>query len=127
VLESIAVRQSPPLDEAALDAVRDCNVRMRAALHDPAAAMLADDDFHARLVAGCGNERLLAALRPVKRALLRYEQIYMLAPERVERSAAQHDAILAALERGDHARAAQRVRENLTGGLPDLAEALERG
>ena len=47
-------------------------------------------------------------------------------PERVERSVAQHDAIIAALEGGDRARAAQRVRENLTGGLPDLAAALER-
>ncbi len=127
VLESIAVRQSPALDDRALDAVREANARMRAALHDPPGAILADDDFHARLVAGCGNERLLAALRPVKRALLRYEHIYMVDPARVERSVAQHDAIVAALERGDHAEAAQRVRENLTGGLPDLAEALERG
>jgi DNA-binding GntR family transcriptional regulator len=38
----------------------------------------------------------------------------------------QHDAIVAALERGDRALAAQRVRDNLTTGLPDLADALER-
>jgi len=125
-LESIAVRQSPPLDRRALDAIRNANARMRAALHNPCAAIVADDDFHARLTADCGNERLLAALRPVKRALLRYERMYMLDPARVERSAAQHDAIIAALERGDHAQAAQRVRANLTGGLPDLAQALER-
>ena len=31
-----------------------------------------------------------------------------------------------ALERGDHAPAAQRVRDNLTTGLPDFADALER-
>ena len=47
-------------------------------------------------------------------------------PERVERSVAQHGAIIAALERGDRALAAQRARENLTGGLPDIAAALER-
>ena len=47
-------------------------------------------------------------------------------PARVERSVAQHDAIIRALERGDHAEAAQRVRENLAGGLPDLTDALER-
>jgi DNA-binding SARP family transcriptional activator/DNA-binding GntR family transcriptional regulator len=126
VLESIAVRQSPPLGPRALDAMRGANTRLRAALHDPSAAIVADDDFHTQLTADCGNERLLAALRPVRRALLRYEQIYMLDPARVERSAAQHDAIIAALERGDQALAAQRVRENLTRGLPDLADALER-
>jgi DNA-binding SARP family transcriptional activator len=126
VLESIAVRQSPPLGRRALDAMRSANARLRAALHDPSAAIVADDDFHTQLTADCGNERLLAALRPVRRALLRYEQIYMLDPARVERSAAQHDAIIAALERSDQALAAQRVRENLTRGLPDLADALER-
>jgi DNA-binding SARP family transcriptional activator len=125
-LESIAVRQSPALDRSTLDALRGANARMRAALHDSSAAIVADDDFHALLTGACANEPLLAALRPVKRALLRYEQVYMLEPDRVECSVAQHDAIIAALERGDHALAAQRVRENLTGGLPDLAETLER-
>jgi DNA-binding SARP family transcriptional activator len=123
-LESIAVRQSPPLDASALDFMRDANARMRTALDDPSAASAADDDFHARLTADCGDTRLLAALRTVKQALLRYEQVYMLDASRIERSAAQHDAIIAALERGDHVQAAQRVRENLTGGLPDLAAVL---
>jgi DNA-binding SARP family transcriptional activator/DNA polymerase III delta prime subunit len=125
-LESIAVRQSPPLDRRALDALRSANARLRAARHDVAAAIVADEDFHAHLTAACDNEPLLAALRPVKRALLRYEQVYLLDPARVERSVAQHDAIIAALERGDQAQAAQRVRENLTGGLPDLASEIER-
>jgi DNA-binding GntR family transcriptional regulator len=47
-------------------------------------------------------------------------------PERVERSAAQHDDIVAVLERGEHAEAAQLLRGNLGGGLPDLSEAVER-
>ncbi len=125
VLESLAVRQSPPFDGAALDALRSANDRLRAAHDDPAAAVTADDDFHRALTAGCGNVHLVAALRPVKRALLRYERVYMRDPARIERSAGQHDAIIRALERGDHGEAAQRVRENLAGGLPDLREALE--
>ena len=64
-------------------------------------------------------------LRPVKRALLRYEDVYMREAVRVERSAAQHDEIIRALERGDHVDAAQRLRRNLTDGLPDLTSALE--
>jgi DNA-binding GntR family transcriptional regulator len=126
VLESLAVRQSPPFDGAALAALRGANDRFRAARDDPAAAVTADDDFHRNLTAGCGNVHLVAALRPVKRALLRYESVYMRDPARIERSADQHDAIIRALERGDHAEAAQRVRENLAGGLPDLRETLER-
>jgi DNA-binding GntR family transcriptional regulator len=126
VLESLAVRQMPPLEGAALDALRDANQRLRAAAGDPAAAIAADDDFHRVLTAGCGNAHLLAALDPVRRALLRYERIYMREPERIERSVAQHEGIVEALARGEHAEAAQRVRENLSGGLPDLREALEK-
>jgi hypothetical protein len=126
VLESLAVRRSPRLPAAVLAALRDANGRLRAALHDPPAAVQADDLFHAQLTCMCGDASLLAVLRPVKRALLRYEQVYMREPARVLRSAAQHDRIVEALEAGDHPAAAQRLRQNLTGGLPDLTPALER-
>ena len=115
----------PPLDAAALNALRAANARLRAAAGDPATAIAADDDFHRRMTAGCGNEHLLAALDPVRRALLRYERVYMREPARVMRSVAQHDEIIAELERGDQAEAARLVRENLSRGLPDLTEALE--
>ena len=126
VLESLAIRQSPAFEPAALEAPAGGQRAHARGAARPAAAMPADDDFHARLTAGCGNEPLLAALRPVQRALLRYEHVYMLEPARIERSVAQHDEIIEALERGDHAEAAQRLRHNLTGGLPDLRDALER-
>jgi DNA-binding GntR family transcriptional regulator len=125
VLETIAIRQSPPFESAAIEGLREANRRLRAALRDPTAAMLADDDFHTQLTAGHPSEALLAVLRPVKRALLRYEHVYMREPARVERSAAQHDEIIRALARGDHAGAAQHLRGNITGGLPDLRSALE--
>jgi hypothetical protein len=126
VLESLAIRQAPPFRPAELDALRWANERLRRAAHDPTAASAADDDFHAALIAVGGDGPLRAALRPVKRALLRYEQVYMVDPERLARSVAQHDGIIAALARGDHAEAAQRLRSNLTGGLGDLEPALER-
>jgi DNA-binding GntR family transcriptional regulator len=49
----------------------------------------------------------------------------MLSPARLAQSAAQHEAIVAALERGDNTLAAERVRENFTSGLPGLEEQLE--
>ena len=67
---------------------------------------------------GCGNDHLLAALVPIKRALLRYELVYMTDPERIERSAAQHDAIIAALERGNHAEAAGSCARTSSPGCP---------
>jgi DNA-binding SARP family transcriptional activator len=125
VLETIAIRRVPAFEPAALEALRDANRRMRAVAGDASAAGLADDDFHARLTAGCPYKPLHAMLRRAKRMLLRYEQVYMVEPARIERSAAQHDEIVRALERGDHADAARRLRRNLTGGLPDLEDVLE--
>ena len=125
VLESIAIRWTPAFTPAGLKALRQANRRMRSALRDPTAAMLADNEFHVRLTAGCGSQPLLSVLRPVKRALLRYEHEYMSVPARVERSVAQHEEIIGALERGDHVGAARRLGHNLTGGLPELTAALE--
>ena len=126
VLESLAVRVSPPYGADVLQSLKEANARFRAAAGDPAAAIAADDDFHRALTERCDNPHLLAALRPIKRALLRYESVYMRDADRITRSAAQHDAIIAALEDGDQATAAQLVRVNLSGGLPDLTEAIER-
>jgi hypothetical protein len=125
VLESLAVQQTPSFDRATLGALRAANERLRAAAGDPAAAMAADHEFHQTLTAPCGNAHVLAALEPVKQALLRYERVYMREPERVERSVAQHEAIIEALERGDHAVAAGLLSENLRRGLPDIETALE--
>jgi DNA-binding GntR family transcriptional regulator len=119
MLECLAVREAPDYDAETLAALRAANDRLRAAA-DPVAAMTADDDFHTALLRHCDNERLLDVLRPVRRALLRYERAYMVEPARIERSAAQHEAIVAALEHGDRAGAAQGVRENFMQALPDL-------
>jgi DNA-binding GntR family transcriptional regulator len=119
MLECLAVREAPPYDARTLGVMREANARLRSAV-DPIAAMAADDDFHVALLRHCDNERLLDVLRPVRRSLLRYERAYMIEPERIERSADQHDAIIDALERGDRAAAAQGVRENFMHALPDL-------
>jgi DNA-binding GntR family transcriptional regulator len=54
-----------------------------------------------------------------------YERAYMLDAERIQRSASQHDEIIAALEAGDHGRASELVRENFITSLPDVASQFE--
>jgi DNA-binding GntR family transcriptional regulator len=121
ILENLALRQSPPLSATTLEALRAANADLRAAVGDPPAAIAADYLFHEHLTGGCGNAGLLEVLRSIKRALVPYERAYMLDAERIERSAAQHDEIIAVLETGDLARAADLVRENFVTSLPDLA------
>ena len=65
-------------------------------------------------------------LDPVRRALMPYERVYMDSPERRERSAAQHDEIIAALARGDQEAASELVRQNFTTALPELTAELDR-
>jgi DNA-binding GntR family transcriptional regulator len=120
ILEAVAVRESEPFDAAAIAELRAANQRIRDSEGDAAAAAAADDEFHRRLLAGCANAELLQVVDLVRKALLRYEHLYMLSPERAARSVDEHEAIVAALEAGDHALAAERVRENFTSGLPDL-------
>jgi DNA-binding GntR family transcriptional regulator len=118
VLEAVAVRESPPFDADAIAELRAANQRMVESGGDGPAAALADDQFHRRLTAACGNPRLLEVVDLIRKALLDYERTYMLSPERLATSVAEHEAIVAALEAGDHELAAERVRENFTSGMP---------
>jgi DNA-binding GntR family transcriptional regulator len=125
LLEATAIRDAPPFDAEAIAALRAINQRVRDSQGDAAAAAQADDDFHRRLLAGCRNAHLLEVVDLVRKALLGYERLYMLSPERLALSVEQHEAIVAALEAGDHALAADRVRENFTSGLPTVEVPLE--
>ncbi|MBI5105361.1 MAG: GntR family transcriptional regulator [Solirubrobacterales bacterium] len=123
LLEGIALRSCPRFSPEDLAALRAANDRLRAATGE-AEAVDADDDFHRLLVASCGNEQLIESHTAAKAALLRYERTYFNDKGRNERSAAEHDAVVEALERGDHAAAAGAVRRNFESSLPDLTRDL---
>jgi DNA-binding GntR family transcriptional regulator len=119
ILESLAVRQAPRFDGAAIDRLRRAAARLRrAAIADPAVAASAEDDFHRELVEPCGDARLLATVRAAQRALLPYRAA---APV----GAVHFDAIVDALERGDNAGAADRIRASFTGTLARLLAGVE--
>ena len=124
ILEAVAVGKSPPFDAEAIAALRAANQRLLDAAGDAAAAARADDEFHRRLTARCDDAHLLEVIDLVRKALLEYERLYMLSPERLTGSADEHEAIVAALEAGDHALAADQVRANYISGLPNLEAQL---
>jgi DNA-binding GntR family transcriptional regulator len=124
ILEGVAIRESPPFDAEALAGLKAANQRLRESPDDATAAALADDEFHRRLTASCTNANLMEVVDLVRRALMRYERLYLLSPERLKRSVAEHEAIVEALEAGDHELAAERLRVNFTSGLPDFEAEL---
>jgi RNA polymerase sigma-70 factor (TIGR02960 family) len=124
ILEALAVRESPPFGTDAIAELRAANKRLLDSAGDATAAALADDDFHRRLIANCGNQRVLDAVDPVRRAMLGYERVHMLSPARLARSVDEHEAIIRALERGDHSGAADLLRENFATGMPEVEAEL---
>jgi DNA-binding GntR family transcriptional regulator len=118
ILEGVALRDSPPFDDEAIAGLRATNQRMLASREDPDAAALADDEFHRRLTARCGDAHVLEVIDVVRKELMRAERLYFVSPERVTQSVGEHEAIVAALEAGDHSLAAERVRDNFTSGMP---------
>jgi DNA-binding GntR family transcriptional regulator len=122
LLEGLAVRTSPAFPRAALTRLRELNAEMARAAGDPVATAWRDHDFHAELTRHCDNEQLQATLRPLKRMLLRYEFGYMGSDARVERSVAQHEELIAALERKDREAAAAIVEQNFRDAMPALLE-----
>ena len=118
ILEAVAVGESPPFDAEAIAALRASNQQLLDSAGDATAGAVADDEFHRRLTAGCKNAHLREVIDLVRKALLGFERVYLTSPERAVRSVDEHEAIVAALEIGDHALAADRVRANYTSGLP---------
>jgi DNA-binding GntR family transcriptional regulator len=91
---------------------------VRVAINDPASAARAEHDFHRRLVERCGDARLLAVLMPVQDALLEYRRA---APV----GGSDPEAIVAALENGDHEAAALRLRATFASTLARLLAGVE--
>jgi DNA-binding GntR family transcriptional regulator len=120
ILETLALRQSAPLPKSTIAALRAANTELRASVGDAPSAIAADYAFHEHLTAHCNNAALLDVLGSIKRALVPYERAYMLDAQRIERSAAQHDEIIALLEAGEQELAAERVRDNFVSSLPDV-------
>jgi DNA-binding GntR family transcriptional regulator len=106
-LEILAVRSTPPERlRSHLPALGRLADQMAAAATARRAQAL-DDRWHARLVEGCGNERLLRTLSSLKRVVRRYELAWMADNAHVETSTEQHHAIVEALNRDDVDRAAE--------------------
>jgi DNA-binding GntR family transcriptional regulator len=134
ILEALALSLAPAFDEGAVAELRAANARFRrcaagageaGSRADPVALAVADHDLHRRLSEPCGDERLLATLAPVRRAIYRWHTTVAPDPAAVERAAAEHDAIVDALERADHPTAAQRLREHVAAGLSGLLAATQ--
>jgi DNA-binding GntR family transcriptional regulator len=79
---------------------------------DPLRRIELDSVWHETLIEDSGNMHLLRILSDLKRILCRYEYAFMQDDALVAESAAEHDAIAAALEAGDKKGAVRLLRSH---------------
>lgn len=118
LLEQYALSTAMEVPSDILERLRQANTSFAASIEasDPAALISADADFHDALVDLAGNASLMRALRDA-RARIRLLRPQVVRPESAADSVADHDLIIASLESGDFAGAADAVGENWRRGL----------
>jgi DNA-binding GntR family transcriptional regulator len=103
-LEVQALRDSGIPSEDIMDEMADMDARRRTErdTHDAGTVVGLDQEWHAKLVAGCSNRELRRVLDLVRNRLYRYEYIFADDFERLgAKGLEHHDRILAALRAGD--------------------------
>lgn len=119
-LEILAVRESWPQIVSLSRELRSINRRFFAARTTPHRAVAADQEFHRHLVSRCPNDTLVGILRTLHRHVLRYEYLHMSDDVLAQRSAAQHDEIIAGLERQQLDGTCDAIGSNYRAGIAAL-------
>jgi DNA-binding GntR family transcriptional regulator len=126
ILECVGIKHAPRYAPATLDDLRAANGRFRSA-GDVGTAAEADEDFHRRLATAAENPRLTETWEAVRRQLAPYKRVYLSDRARLSRSAAEHEAIIGALERGERRAAEARLRRYHAEVLARLVALLDGG
>ena len=103
--------------------LRELNQQIVAA-RDADAAIGLDDAWHLELVAACPNRVLVELIEQFIRRTRRYETALMRERKNVLGAGDAHDAIMAALDRGDLDAACAALKTNLQTGFEPIAEWL---
>lgn len=83
-----------------------------------------DDAWHAFLLSGCPNARLMDLIESLKRTVHRYERLIVGDRETLARSAQEHERIARCLIDGDVDGAATALETNWTSGMERILERL---
>jgi DNA-binding GntR family transcriptional regulator len=121
-LENLAISLTESIGPEHVASLREANDRLLWALkaHDGVAASQADADFHELIAQASGNQELLRLVRDLKNRLRRLEIFYFGSNVLAERSHAEHQAIIAALEERNLGGAARISEQNWRGSLDRL-------
>jgi len=91
--------------------------------NDLVGLILSDVEFHRLIALGTGNKTLMVLMDTIARFLLDGWKASLRVPGRIEKTVAEHQSILDAIEKGDSEGASQRMGQHLENALSDLAAA----
>ncbi|WP_299432201.1 GntR family transcriptional regulator [uncultured Meiothermus sp.] len=123
VLDSLALKLTfPHLTQANLSAMREANVRLKAALKsaDIPAAVEADSAFHDEYVRPCSNLELVEIIRGLRLKHHRLELTYFGSPKLGLVSVEEHAGIVEAIVAGNAEAAPQRLHRHFHNALARL-------
>ncbi|MGW7417962.1 GntR family transcriptional regulator [Streptomyces sp. NPDC054863] len=124
-LESLALESTDPLQLAALGPKLLEEARAFSAPQAPHDVIERyDDAWHALLLSGCPNERLMGLIASLKLTMHRYEQVALGDQDVLERSAEEHERIAEHLVGGDVPGAVRALKENWNSGMDRILERL---
>lgn len=120
VLESLALRLSPPPDEHRRERLLDLDRRLEQTRGDIPACLDLEDEWHRTLLENCPNRRLLDLIASLRQIPRRYLAAYMRAAGRLSLSTLPHSKILRALSDGGPDSGAAVFEQQWGKGLAEL-------
>jgi DNA-binding GntR family transcriptional regulator len=120
VLESLALRLSPPPDEGRRARLLDLDRRLEQTRGDLARCLDLEDEWHRVLLEACPNRRLLELIASLRHVPRRYLVVYMREAGRLSLSTMPHAKILRALDEGGPDSGAAVFEQQWKKGLAEL-------
>lgn len=113
-------------DPETLTAIRGSVVALRGACErgDIEAMAAADSEFHDAIIATCANPILAAMYKSVREMMVESQRLPMLTRMNLEKTVAEHESLLAALERGDADGAAAEMQHHIRSAAARLGVAI---
>ncbi|MGN6220488.1 MAG: GntR family transcriptional regulator [Microbacterium sp.] len=122
-LEGLALELTPPDQVTALGArLAELAAEFDQEVVEHALVITKDDEWHAVMLSGCTNRRLLALIESVRGAFHRYESMLVPSDVMIERVAAEHAEIARRLVDGDVPGAVEALRVNWINGMQRIID-----
>jgi DNA-binding GntR family transcriptional regulator len=123
-LEALALRLAPPATQAQLERLAEVDRAIETTRGDVSRCLDLEDEWHAVLLAGCPNRRLLDLIGSHRQIARRYVVAYMRGARRISLSTVPHAQVISELRRGGRDTAAAALEQQWRRAISELEASL---